>query len=880
MNHVPNQLGELSDGEAVELCRLLRARLIDTVSRTGGHLASSLGAVELIVAIHRVFDTGRDRLVFDVGHQCYAHKILTGRNQAMETLRTFGGIAGFPKPVESESDAFVAGHASNSVSVAIGMARARTLQHADYHVLALIGDGALSGGLAYEGLSDAGDSGEPLIVILNDNGMSITKSVGGVAEHLARQRLKPQYLRFKKGYRKVMSVLPLGGHIYHATHKIKTAIKDSLLPCSLFEDMGFTYLGPVDGHDVKYLTQLLSYAKELNGPVLLHVRTVKGKGYTPAERNPDQFHGVGRFCVETGELVHGSGESFSAVFGETLCSLAEQDGKLCAITAAMQGGTGLNRFARQFPARFFDVGIAEGHAVAMAAGMAKQGMRPVFAVYSSFLQRSYDMLLHDVALQKLHVVLAVDRAGLVGEDGETHHGVFDPAFLDTIPGMTVLCPSSFQEPREMLRYAIYDVEGPVAVRYSRGGEGAYQGNVPVEPATLLRTGADITLAGYGMMLNQLLDCADRLARNGIQAEVVKLNAITPIPLEPLFKRQDGFWLRRTARRRAVWGSASPQACLTLASRCEGWPWRIPDTPLLPMERCPSFKGCAVWTGRAYITEHWRSAVMANVKKRLDVLLVERGLAESRQRAQAVIMSGQVYVREQKVDKAGTQVEENAPIEVRGQALAYVSRGGLKLEKALKTFSGIRLKGVHAIDAGASTGGFTDCMLQNGAEKVYAVDVGYGQLAWSLRSDPRVVCMERTNVRYLTAEQIPEPLDFGTVDVSFISLKLILPALRGILKPDGQVVCLVKPQFEAGREKVGKKGVVRDPAVHLEVLRQFLQNAHEADFTVKEMTFSPIRGPEGNIEYLGHLCVGAGEPWNGDLSALVEASHGALEGTGQ
>ena len=248
--------------------------------------------------------------------------------------------------------------------------------------------------------------------------------------------------------------------------------------------------------------------------------------------------------------------------------------------------------------------------------------------------------------------------------------------------------------------------------------------------------------------------------------------------------------------------------------------------------------------------------MANVKKRLDVLLVERGLAESRQRAQAVIMSGQVYVREQKVDKAGTQVEENAPIEVRGQALAYVSRGGLKLEKALKTFSGIRLKGVHAIDAGASTGGFTDCMLQNGAEKVYAVDVGYGQLAWSLRSDPRVVCMERTNVRYLTAEQIPEPLDFGTVDVSFISLKLILPALRGILKPDGQVVCLVKPQFEAGREKVGKKGVVRDPAVHLEVLRQFLQNAHEADFTVKEMTFSPIRGPEGNIEYLGHLCVGA------------------------
>ena len=415
------------------------------------------------------------------------------------------------------------------------MARARTLQHADYHVLALIGDGALSGGLAYEGLSDAGDSGEPLIVILNDNGMSITKSVGGVAEHLARQRLKPQYLRFKKGYRKVMSVLPLGGHIYHATHKIKTAIKDSLLPCSLFEDMGFTYLGPVDGHDVKYLTQLLSYAKELNGPVLLHVRTVKGKGYTPAERNPDQFHGVGRFCVETGELVHGSGESFSAVFGETLCSLAEQDGKLCAITAAMQGGTGLNRFARQFPARFFDVGIAEGHAVAMAAGMAKQGMRPVFAVYSSFLQRSYDMLLHDVALQKLHVVLAVDRAGLVGEDGETHHGIFDVAYLNSVPGITVYSPSNFAELDRMLEAAVCRSSGPVAVRYPRGSQGAFTADSGEAPAVVLRPGTDITLAGYGMEINDLLAAADQLEEAGIQAEGVKWNIIIPLETETLIE---------------------------------------------------------------------------------------------------------------------------------------------------------------------------------------------------------------------------------------------------------------------------------------------------------------------------------------------------------
>lgn len=537
-----NDLSALTDSEAAALCGLLRARILDVVSRTGGHLASSLGAVELIVAIHRVFDTGRDRLVFDVGHQCYAHKILTGRNGAMETLRSFGGLAGYPKPTENETDAFIAGHASNSVSVALGMARARTLQHKDYSVLALIGDGALTGGLAYEGLSDAGDSMEPLIVILNDNGMSITKSVGGVADHLARQRLKPQYLRFKRGYRKVMGATALGRGIYKVTHKVKTAIKETLLPCSLFEDMGFTYLGPVDGHDVKGLTRLLTYARDLKGPVLLHVRTVKGKGYTPAERNPDQFHGVGRFCVETGEVLKSGGTNFSAVFGQTMCRLAEEDPKLCAITAAMQGGTGLNGFAAQFPDRFFDVGIAEGHAVAMAAGMAKQGMLPVFAVYSSFLQRAYDQLLHDVALQGLHVVFGVDRAGLVGEDGETHHGVFDPAFLDTVPGMTVLCPSSYSELEAMLRHAIYEVKGPVAVRYPRGGQGDYQEDSGPVKTAVLRTGKDITLTGYGITINGLLECAKLLEADGIQAEVIKLNTITPLDLEPVVES-----VRKTGR---------------------------------------------------------------------------------------------------------------------------------------------------------------------------------------------------------------------------------------------------------------------------------------------------------------------------------------------
>lgn len=531
-SEIPN-IKQMNDGEAEALCTRLRASLIDTVSKTGGHLASNLGTVEITVALHRVFDFTRDRLVFDVGHQCYTHKILTGRADQMETLRSFGGIAGFPKPGESICDAFMAGHASNSVSVAAGMARARTLAGLDYHVVALIGDGALTGGLAYEGLSDAGSSGERLIVLLNDNGMSITENVGGVAEHLARQRLKPQYLRFKRGYRKLMSVLPGGKTIYRITHRIKKAVKETLLPCSLFEDMGFTYLGPVDGHDLRGLTRLLTYVKEIETPVLLHVRTVKGKGYPPAERNPDQFHGVGRFCVQNGEPLSAGGNHFSKEFGRALCTLAESDSRICAITAAMRDGTGLGEFSQRFPGRYFDVGIAEGHATAMAAGMAKQGMIPVFAVYSSFLQRAYDMLIHDVALQTLHVVLAVDRAGLVGEDGETHHGVFDAAFLDSIPGMTVLCPSNYAELHSMLAYAVKEVRGPVALRYPRGGEGEYVSNSGHVRSMLLQKGRDITLVSYGILINQVLEASALLAADGIHAEIVKLNTITPIDVDEI-----------------------------------------------------------------------------------------------------------------------------------------------------------------------------------------------------------------------------------------------------------------------------------------------------------------------------------------------------------
>ena len=524
-------LAGLTDREGEQLCARLRRDLVESVSQTGGHLASNLGAVELTVAIHRVFDTSRDRLVFDVGHQCYPHKMLTGRWEAMSTLRQYGGIAGFPKPRESGHDAFIAGHASNSVAVALGMARARTALGENYKVLALIGDGALTGGLAYEGLSSAGECGQQLLVILNDNGMSITPNVGAVADHLAKQRLRPQYLSFKKHYRRIMNATRAGRRVYRVTHRIKQALKQSLLPCSMFENMGFNYLGPIDGHDLSLLTRILLYVRDLNEPVLLHVKTVKGKGYIPAQENPDAFHGVAPFDPLTGRPRKAGGDNFSAVFGRTLAQLGREDRRVCAITAAMTTGTGLEHFQAACPDRFFDVGIAEGCAVSMAAGMAKQGAVPVFAVYSTFLQRSYDMLLHDVAIEGLHVVLGVDRAGLVGEDGETHHGVFDVAYLDSIPGMTVLAPSSYAELERMLKQAVLERKGPVAVRYPRGGEGSYTGDAGDSPAAVLRKGTDITLAGYGVEINEILLAAELLEQQGVQAEVVKLNLLTPLDPE-------------------------------------------------------------------------------------------------------------------------------------------------------------------------------------------------------------------------------------------------------------------------------------------------------------------------------------------------------------
>lgn len=517
-----NDIKKLPEEELEPLCQELRDYMISSISRTGGHLASNLGAVELTVALHRVYDTSRDRVVFDVGHQSYVHKIITGRRDSFCTLRQHGGLSGFPKPYESEDDAFIAGHASNSVSVALGMARARTLSHADYDVAAIIGDGALSGGLAYEGLANAAASGEPLVVILNDNNMSINEDVGGTAHLLESLRVRPGYISFKRWYRDVFTKLP---GLYKFNHAIKEWLKKRLLPGNVFSGMGMYYLGPVDGHDIGKLEIVIRWARELRKPVLVHVVTKKGKGYKYAEEHPEKFHGVGRFDIETGEL-HDSGDCFSAKMGESLSRLADNDGRIIGITAAMSSGTGMDVFSAAHPDRFFDVGIAEGHAVSMAGGMAKQGMVPVFAVYSSFLQRGYDMLIHDVALQNLHVVFCVDRAGLVGSDGETHHGVFDVSYLSSVPDMTVLCPASYAELETMLRAAIYDINGSVAIRYPRGGEGKYTA-CNTAPETLLREGRDVTLVCYGIMTNEVLDAAERLAAEGISAEVIKLSMIKP-----------------------------------------------------------------------------------------------------------------------------------------------------------------------------------------------------------------------------------------------------------------------------------------------------------------------------------------------------------------
>lgn len=574
-----SDLAALDPEQQEQLCGEIREFLISHVAKTGGHLASNLGVVELSVALETVFDTNKDRLVFDVGHQSYVHKLLTGRQTDFARLRQFGGIAGFPKPSESVSDAFVAGHASSSVSIALGMARARTLQNEDYHVISLIGDGAATGGMAYEGLNDAADSAEPLVIILNDNEMSIDRNVGGMAKHLGRLRTKERYLGAKERYRKLLFKIPGGKGIYRWTRSVKEWFKRVLLPTTLFENMGLTYLGPVDGHDLQELIRILGVARDMKRPVLVHVITQKGHGYKYAEESPSKYHGVGKFDPDSGQLPGKSGQDFSSAFGQKLTELARNNDRICAITAAMPAGTGLLSFKEAFPKRLFDVGIAEEHAVSMAGGLAKQGMIPVVALYSTFLQRSYDQLLQDIAMLRLHVVLAVDRAGLVGEDGETHHGVFDVGFLRQIPGMTVLCPGSCAELSDMLQWAVEACDGPVAIRYPRGGDRSYTDSAwdntccASTDGCLIshRSGADVTLLTYGTLLDNVMDAAGKLSEQGIEATVLRLQTISPLPVSQILERMAPnaplLIVEETMRNSGVCDSITRSICVAKSDCC-------------------------------------------------------------------------------------------------------------------------------------------------------------------------------------------------------------------------------------------------------------------------------------------------------------------------
>lgn len=527
----PGDLKKLSDSETKELCAEIREKLIEVVSVNGGHLASNLGIVELTIALHKTFNCPKDSIVWDVGHQSYVHKMLTGRYDKIDTIRQKDGLAGFPKRSESDFDAFNAGHSSTSISAAYGIAKAKQLKGDNSHTIAIIGDGSMTGGLAYEGLNNAGRFKKNFIVILNDNKMSISSNVGAMAMNLSHMRIKPAYLRAKRRTEKILSHTPLIGNLFKKILKrSKSKLKNLIYKNTLFDYLGYTYLGPVDGHDMEELTNALEAAKKESGPVLLHVVTKKGKGYEPAESHPKEFHGIGKFDVDTGEPLS-SKKGFSYVFGNHLCDMAAKDKKICAITAAMTLGTGLSRFQSKYKQRFFDVGIAEEHAVTFACGLATKEIIPFFAVYSTFLQRGFDQLIHDAAIQKLHIVLCIDRAGIVGDDGETHQGVFDVSMLNTIPDTTIFSPCYFDELRHSMNAAAYMCDSLVGVRYPRGGELYKPDDFEISSLNFDLYGdenADIVIVTYGRLFSYACKAKEILEKEGINVKIIKLCRIKPI----------------------------------------------------------------------------------------------------------------------------------------------------------------------------------------------------------------------------------------------------------------------------------------------------------------------------------------------------------------
>lgn len=533
-----NDIKKLKWEELDVLATEIRQFLVKKVSKTGGHLASNLGVVELTMAMHLAFSLPRDKMIWDVGHQCYTHKILTGRKEGFDTLRQYGGMSGFPKRSESSCDAFDTGHSSTSLAAGLGYVNARELQGKDYKVVSVIGDGSLTGGMAFEALNNASQLKSNYIIVLNDNNMSISENVGGMSLYLDRLRTADFYNDLKKGITNSLNKIPgMGEHIVKGIRKTKNSIKQLVVPGMLFEDMGITYLGPVDGHDIKKLYRTFKEAQKMDNTVLVHVITKKGKGYDPAEKDPSKYHGVSPFDVETGMgSTEKKEDTYTDVFSNIMCELGEKEPKLVAITAAMKDGTGLGKFAEKYPKRFFDVGIAEQHAVTFAAGLAAAGMKPVVAVYSAFLQRAYDQVVHDVCMQKLPVIFAIDRAGLVGNDGETHQGVYDIAYLNHIPNMTILAPKNRQEFADMMDYAVKH-HGPVAIRYPRGtvydGLSEYQNPVVYGKSEVIKQGTDIAILGSGHMLETAERVWKALMEKGYSCSLINSRFVKPIDTEVL-----------------------------------------------------------------------------------------------------------------------------------------------------------------------------------------------------------------------------------------------------------------------------------------------------------------------------------------------------------
>ena len=596
----PADVKALSMEELKQLAEEIRQLLISVIAKTGGHLAPNLGVVELTLALHRVFSTPEDKIVFDVGHQAYIHKIITGRREQFPTLRQYGGLSGFPKRSESAHDAFGTGHSSTSISAALGMAVARDIKQQDYNVIAVIGDGSMTGGMAFEALNNAGTLHKRMIVVLNDNEMSISKNVGAMSEYLYHLRTGETYNKIKHDLEGWLKNMDFGSDVLKALRRLKGSVKYLMVPTSIFEELGFTYLGPIDGHDLPTLIEVMQAAKKIDGPVLVHVLTKKGKGYKPAEESPNKFHGTGPFEIATGKKITNPNApiTYTEVFGKALTELANEDKDIIGITAAMPDGTGLSTFSKAHPTRFFDVGIAEQHAVTSAAGAAAAGLKPVAAIYSTFLQRAYDSVLHDICMQKLHVTLCLDRAGLVGDDGFTHHGVFDYAYLRSMPEMTVMAPKDENELRHMLKTAV-DFDGPISLRYPRGsGVGVDitepMQALPIGKAEVLREGQDVSIWAIGSMVQSAAQAAEKLAEQGISAGVVNMRFVKPLDKELLLAQAREYGKIVTLEEGVLQGGVGSAVLETLneaqlLTKCQVLTLGIPDEFVLHGDKKLLFK---------------------------------------------------------------------------------------------------------------------------------------------------------------------------------------------------------------------------------------------------------------------------------------------------